>query len=201
MRIGGHDRFPARLARHAPKPFAPKGRRGPVRRPLRRGRGCAGGSLHVAGGKAEGERENARDTRDYSGLVRAHDGSRGNVCTRRKRRLQELRETKHAGVAGFEPTHGGVKVRCLTAWLHPIGAGSSARLLHRKRNGQPVERGALSEPRTALTVSERRSAVWRRRSAMPSTNRKACLPSRRDSSWRGRIRPCPRYMPTCETPP
>jgi hypothetical protein len=23
------------------------------------------------------------------------------------------------GVAGFEPTHGGVKVRCLTAWLHP----------------------------------------------------------------------------------
>ena len=25
-----------------------------------------------------------------------------------------------AGVAGFEPTHDGVKVRCLTAWLHPI---------------------------------------------------------------------------------
>jgi hypothetical protein len=24
-----------------------------------------------------------------------------------------------AGVAGFEPTHDGVKVRCLTAWLHP----------------------------------------------------------------------------------
>ena len=24
-----------------------------------------------------------------------------------------------AGVAGFEPTHDGVKVRCLTAWLYP----------------------------------------------------------------------------------
>ena len=24
-----------------------------------------------------------------------------------------------AGVAGFEPTHNGVKVRCLTAWRHP----------------------------------------------------------------------------------
>ncbi len=25
-----------------------------------------------------------------------------------------------AGMAGFEPAHNGVKVRCLTAWLHPI---------------------------------------------------------------------------------
>ena len=24
-----------------------------------------------------------------------------------------------AGVAGFEPAHGGTKNRCLTAWLHP----------------------------------------------------------------------------------
>ena len=24
-----------------------------------------------------------------------------------------------AGMAGFEPTHNGVKVRCLTAWRHP----------------------------------------------------------------------------------
>ena len=24
-----------------------------------------------------------------------------------------------AGIAGFEPTHDGVKVRCLTAWRHP----------------------------------------------------------------------------------
>ena len=27
---------------------------------------------------------------------------------------------KLAGVAGLEPTHDGVKVRCLTAWLYPI---------------------------------------------------------------------------------
>ena len=25
-----------------------------------------------------------------------------------------------AGVAGFEPTNDGVKVRCLTSWLYPI---------------------------------------------------------------------------------
>ena len=24
-----------------------------------------------------------------------------------------------AGVEGFEPSHGGIKTRCLTAWLHP----------------------------------------------------------------------------------
>ncbi|GAC12918.1 hypothetical protein GLIP_0267 [Aliiglaciecola lipolytica E3] len=24
-----------------------------------------------------------------------------------------------AGVAGFEPTNGGIKTRCLTAWLYP----------------------------------------------------------------------------------
>lgn len=24
-----------------------------------------------------------------------------------------------AGMAGFEPTHDGIKTRCLTAWLHP----------------------------------------------------------------------------------
>ena len=26
----------------------------------------------------------------------------------------------YTGVAGFEPTNDGVKVRCLTAWLYPI---------------------------------------------------------------------------------
>ena len=28
-----------------------------------------------------------------------------------------------AGVAGLEPTHAGVKVPCLTAWLHPYVVG------------------------------------------------------------------------------
>ncbi len=27
-----------------------------------------------------------------------------------------------AGVPGFEPGRGGIKIRCLTAWLHPNGA-------------------------------------------------------------------------------
>lgn len=26
---------------------------------------------------------------------------------------------KLAGVAGFEPTNGGIKTRCLTTWRHP----------------------------------------------------------------------------------
>ena len=30
---------------------------------------------------------------------------------------------KKTGVAGFEPTHDGVKVRCLTAWLYPNKEG------------------------------------------------------------------------------
>ena len=31
------------------------------------------------------------------------------------------------GVAGFEPTNDGVKVRCLTAWLYPNGGGVQIR--------------------------------------------------------------------------
>jgi hypothetical protein len=27
-----------------------------------------------------------------------------------------------AGAGGFEPPHGGIKIRCLTAWLRPIAA-------------------------------------------------------------------------------
>ena len=32
-------------------------------------------------------------------------------------------EEKMAGVAGFEPAHGEIKTRCLTAWLHPNNLG------------------------------------------------------------------------------
>ena len=35
-----------------------------------------------------------------------------------------------AGVAGFEPTNTGIKIRCLTAWRHPNvfnGAGDGSR--------------------------------------------------------------------------
>ena len=33
----------------------------------------------------------------------------------------EASETTLAGAGGFEPPHGGTKIRCLTAWLRPIG--------------------------------------------------------------------------------
>ena len=29
------------------------------------------------------------------------------------------RQERMAGVAGFEPTHDGIRIRCLTAWRHP----------------------------------------------------------------------------------
>ena len=32
---------------------------------------------------------------------------------------EEVRIGVLAGVEGFEPSHGGIKTRCLTAWLHP----------------------------------------------------------------------------------
>ena len=35
---------------------------------------------------------------------------------------------KMAGVAGFEPTSGDSKDRCLTAWLHPIVFGGGGRI-------------------------------------------------------------------------
>ena len=28
-------------------------------------------------------------------------------------------KTRLAGVLGFEPRYGGIRIRCLTAWLHP----------------------------------------------------------------------------------
>ena len=38
----------------------------------------------------------------------------------RIRQATQKRFYKMAGAAGFEPTHAGVKVPCLTAWLRPI---------------------------------------------------------------------------------
>ncbi|GAC12917.1 hypothetical protein GLIP_0265 [Aliiglaciecola lipolytica E3] len=35
-----------------------------------------------------------------------------------------LLRRKLAGVAGFEPTNGGIKTRCLTAWLYPNKNGA-----------------------------------------------------------------------------
>ena len=46
-----------------------------------------------------------------------------------------------AGDIGFEPMHDGVKVRCLTAWLIPIGengAGERSRTLDLLITSQPL---------------------------------------------------------------
>ena len=48
-----------------------------------------------------------------------------------------------AGVAGFEPTHDGVKVRCLTAWLRANvvpGGGGRIRTAEPKGSGFTVRR-------------------------------------------------------------
>src|SRR5215207_7503411 len=37
------------------------------------------------------------------------------------------RDGKLAGAPGFEPGYGGIKIRCLTAWLRPSEAASAAR--------------------------------------------------------------------------
>ena len=41
-----------------------------------------------------------------------------------------------AGVEGFEPAHGGVRVRCLTTWLHPYGSLSRTRTYDRSVNSR-----------------------------------------------------------------
>lgn len=40
--------------------------------------------------------------------------------------IPDLRGFGLAGVPGFEPGHGGIKIHCLTAWLHPIKAHASS---------------------------------------------------------------------------
>ena len=34
-----------------------------------------------------------------------------------------------AGAGGFEPPHGGIKIRCLTAWLRPNWCGSARTII------------------------------------------------------------------------
>ena len=41
------------------------------------------------------------------------------IILKNKRKKEECLKT---GVVGFEPTDDGVKVHCLTTWLHPISA-------------------------------------------------------------------------------
>ena len=50
------------------------------------------------------------------------------------------------GVAGFEPTNDGVKVRCLTAWLYPNGGGGRFELPNPKERIYSPPRLATSLP-------------------------------------------------------
>jgi hypothetical protein len=53
-----------------------------------------------------------------------------------------------AGAGGFEPPHGGIKIRCLTTWLRPI----------RRRACPPTARGPSSLP-TRSSISEARGSL------------------------------------------
>ncbi len=54
--------------------------------------------------------------------VLTHEANLTPMMQRMEINYLKLKE-KHrlAGAAGFEPAHGGIKSRCLTAWLRPIG--------------------------------------------------------------------------------
>ncbi len=56
-------------------------------------------------------------SKEDRGIARQASGRRrpGYPC------LRAGQETRLAGVPGFEPGNGGIKIRCLTTWLHPTG--------------------------------------------------------------------------------
>ena len=51
--------------------------------------------------------------------------------------------TKMAGVPGFEPGNAGIKIRCLTTWLHPSRWPSLP--IARDGTGPTREKGAYSD--------------------------------------------------------
>ncbi len=62
-----------------------------------------------------------------------------------------------AGVPGFEPGNGGIKTRCLTAWLYP----NSEETLVRTERLELSRREAL-EPKSSVSTNSTTSAtfVW-----------------------------------------
>ncbi|OSH36747.1 hypothetical protein WZ342_2231 [Enterococcus faecalis] len=55
---------------------------------------------------------------------------------------------KKTGVAGFEPTHDGVKVRCLTAWLYPNKITKGDRWESNPRMPEPQSGVLTTSPRS-----------------------------------------------------
>ena len=66
-----------------------------------------------------------------------------------------------AGAAGFEPTHGGIKTRCLTAWLRPCRNYSYLFRMVRKKRLELLRLAAL-EPKSSASTNFATSACMRK---------------------------------------
>src|SRR4029453_822627 len=82
-------------------------------------------------------------------------------------RREKSHSAKLAGVAGFEPTYGGIKTRCLTTWRHPKPETDlvRARGAHRARiaaavlrAGRAIYAGALAPRASCSCTGERFNA-------------------------------------------
>ena len=62
-----------------------------------------------------------------------------------------------AGMAGFEPAHDGVKVRCLTTWRHPSIGRQERNLKPRQRRGLKKRMGWMK----GFEPSASRATIWR----------------------------------------
>ena len=49
-----------------------------------------------------------------------------------------------AGLAGFEPAHDGVKVRCLTAWLSPLIKNGGGQIRTAEPEGADLQSAAFT---------------------------------------------------------
>jgi hypothetical protein len=78
-----------------------------------------------------------------------------------------------AGAGGFEPPHGGIKIRCLTAWRRPnvlqgwLGPAESGRTIvrafaHRNGSRRDLPQGVTERSGQAWLLREPRDRRWRR---------------------------------------
>ena len=58
-----------------------------------------------------------------------------------------------AGAAGFEPTHGGIKTRCLTAWLRPCKNLCASTLKVVRRERLELSHLAALEPKSSASTN------------------------------------------------
>src|SRR5215470_18581459 len=83
--------------------------------------------------------------------------------TQHKRRNEHVKKSRNdpkmakhlkslAGAGGFEPPHGGTKIRCLTAWLRPIDGCVLRATAWAFKAGRPGEAQPSSKRKTAKTA-------------------------------------------------